>query len=88
MYVSLDFVVSFERSLFLFFLQAEIQTLTHQLKEVKQELSLEKKKNHLMVNSTSREDKTSTGSEVTGQLATMEMQMLNERQRAELAHVR
>ena len=66
-----------------------MHTLTHQLGEVKQELRLEKKKNHLMSgNGPSEGQDRGTSGEGRGQLATMEMQVLNERQRAELANVR
>lgn len=69
--------------------QAEVHTLTHQLEEVKQELALEKKKSRLMTEAapSAGEDR-ATGVEGKDQLVTMEMQVLNERQRAELANVR
>jgi hypothetical protein len=65
--------------------QAEVRTLTHQLEEVKQELTLEKQKNALVA--TSGSDGVGVG-EGRGQLATMEMQVLNEKQRAELANAK
>lgn len=66
-----------------------MHTLTHQLEEVKQELSLEKKKSRLMSENSSGEGQDrGAGGEGRGQVATMEMQVLNERQRSELANVR
>ena len=62
-------------------------TLTNQLNEVKQELSLEKQKNTVVGSSGSGGDSAGTG-EGHGKLATMEMQLLNEKQRAELANAR
>lgn len=72
-------------------LQAEVRTLTHQLDEVKHELALEKRKSGLIKGppsgGTAGKGQGLTG-EGQGQMATMEMQVLNEKQRAELANAR
>lgn len=63
--------------------------MTHQLDQVKQELILEKKKNRVMVKTGQGEGGGGvSGGEGGGQLATMEMQVLNEKQRTELANAR
>ena len=60
--------------------------MRQQLEEVKEELVLEKQKNHLMETMAGRSEKVESQGQ--NQLATMEMQVLNERQKAELANVR
>ena len=61
--------------------------MDHQLHEVKHELALEKHKSGMIKASDSMAEKGLTG-EGQGQMATMEMQVLNEKQRAELANAR
>ena len=72
------------------FLQTEMHTVLQQLEEVKEELALEKQKNRLMAAMAGGDGSRSERVEGQGQdqLATKEMQLLNERQKSELANVR
>ena len=63
--------------------------MRQQLAEVKEELALEKQKNRLMEAVSGADGKpVKRESQGQNQLATMEMQVLNERQKSELANVR
>lgn len=70
-------------------MQTEVRTLTSQLHEVKHELELEKRRSGMIKGHLSggMVGQGLTG-EGQGQMATMEMQVLNEKQRAELANAR